>query len=219
DTGKEIVLGYSPYKKEGGLLNLIIRYDTFYTAKNYLSFALAGNPYMGVGRNLSYRKGLFFRNKGFASILGLPSGDDDLFVNKFATPSNTAVQICKESFVISNPKDTWGAWMHQKRRHHASGKYYKGNHKMQLGSIWFSTVFFYAALIACLWFPVLWIPVAVAWFLRFVIRNIIVYKSLTRLNDSGFWIYTLVLDFVYQIILLPAISLGSSMAKKKKTRW
>ena len=33
----------------------------------YLSFALAKTPYMGVGRNLGYKKSLFFSVKGFAS--------------------------------------------------------------------------------------------------------------------------------------------------------
>src|SRR3546814_6078167 len=75
--------------KRGGLLNAFIRYETFYTALNYLSFALSGMPYMGVGRNLSYKRSLFFRHKGFASHLHLRSGDDDLFVNRAASKENT----------------------------------------------------------------------------------------------------------------------------------
>ena len=59
--GIEIVLGYGAYIKEKGLLNILIRFETFHTALQYLSFALAGLPYMGVGRNLSYKKQVFFR--------------------------------------------------------------------------------------------------------------------------------------------------------------
>ncbi len=61
----EIVLGYGAYHKQPGILNKLIRFETFHTAIQYLSYALAGKPYMGVGRNLSYKKNVFFRNKGF----------------------------------------------------------------------------------------------------------------------------------------------------------
>ena len=85
DDNIEIVLGYGAYHKKKGLLNKLIRFETFHTALQYLSYALAGMPYMGVGRNLSYKKSLFFKNKGFSSINNIPSGDDDLFINKAAT--------------------------------------------------------------------------------------------------------------------------------------
>ena len=65
--GTDIVLGYGAYSKSNSLLNLLIRFDTTRIAMNYLGFARAGMPYMGVGRNMSYRKSLFFNQKGFIS--------------------------------------------------------------------------------------------------------------------------------------------------------
>ncbi|MEN9686076.1 MAG: hypothetical protein RLZZ28_1862, partial [Bacteroidota bacterium] len=62
DDNTEIVLGYGAYHKRPGVLNKIIRFETFHTAIQYLSYALAGIPYMGVGRNLSYKKDVFLRN-------------------------------------------------------------------------------------------------------------------------------------------------------------
>ena len=58
-----------------GLLNKIVRWETFHTALQYFSYALAGKTYMGVGRNLSYKKAIFFRHKGFTAHNNLPSGD------------------------------------------------------------------------------------------------------------------------------------------------
>jgi poly-beta-1,6-N-acetyl-D-glucosamine synthase len=58
-TETEIVLGYGPYEKQAGLLNKLIRFDAFMVALHYLSFSLARVTYMGVGRNLAYRKELF----------------------------------------------------------------------------------------------------------------------------------------------------------------
>ena len=63
----EIVLGYSPYHKKKSILNKLIRWETFHTAIQYLSYALWGIPYMGVGRNLSYKKKLFYQHKGFSA--------------------------------------------------------------------------------------------------------------------------------------------------------
>src|SRR6185436_19414615 len=121
----EIVLGYGAYHKTKGLLNKLIRFETFHTALQYLSYALAGVPYMGVGRNLSYKKDLFLRNKGFASINHVPSGDDDLFINKVATKKNTKVLIDRDAITRSIPKTTWGAWLRQKARHYTTARYYK----------------------------------------------------------------------------------------------
>ena len=93
-TGEtEIVLGYGAYEKQGGFLNKIIRYDTFMIALQYLSFALAGKTYMGIGRNLAYKKSLFFKMKGFASHYHIESGDDDLVVNEAATKQNSKIEL------------------------------------------------------------------------------------------------------------------------------
>src|SRR5690606_19303744 len=109
--GAEIVLGYGPYYKAKGFLNKIIRFETFHTALQYLSYALAGLPYMGTGRNLAYKKELFLKNKGFSAHNHLPGGDDDLFINATATGKNTSIVIEKDSFTFSEPKKTWSEWV------------------------------------------------------------------------------------------------------------
>ncbi len=130
---KEIVLGFSPYEARPGFLNSFVRYETFYTALQYFSFALAGSPYMGVGRNLLYRKSVFLKNRGFFSHINVVGGDDDLLMNEIATAANTAVCVHPDAFVGSFPKETWGAWFTQKKRHLSVGKYYKTRHKVALG--------------------------------------------------------------------------------------
>lgn len=123
--GKEVVIGISQYEKRKGLLNKIIRYETFYVAVQYISLALWGKPYMGVGRNLSYNKQLFFDNKGFHSHRSTTGGDDDLFISEIATGKNTAVAFVKASQTESIPKLKWKAWFKQKVRHLSVSKQYK----------------------------------------------------------------------------------------------
>ena len=132
-SGKDIVLGYSPYSKSNSLLNLYIRFETLMTAMFYFSAAILQNTFMGVGRNLAYRKSTFFKHKGFASHQHILSGDDDLFVNQAATPYNVAIQLHPESFVYTEPKTSFETYARQKRRHMSTGKYYKPGHKRFLG--------------------------------------------------------------------------------------
>lgn len=129
---KEFVLGFSPYQKQKGLLNWVIRYETFFTAIQYLSYALAGLPYMGVGRNLAYKKEIFLKNKGFNTHLKIVGGDDDLFVNTNTNAKNTAICIHPEAQILSYPKTTWASWKTQKNRHLSVGKFYKKKHILLL---------------------------------------------------------------------------------------
>ena len=101
---KEIIIGGSSYAKKKGLLNKLIRFDTAQIAMMYLGMAKAKIPYMGVGRNMAYRKELFFNNRGFNNHMNIKSGDDDLFINEVANSSNTALCFSKESFTISEAK-------------------------------------------------------------------------------------------------------------------
>lgn len=130
---KKVVLGYGPYEKQPGLLNMLIRYDTFKIAQQYLGFALAGVPYMGVGRNLAYHSYLYFESKGFTNHLNVVSGDDDLFVNEVSNSQNTGVELHPDSFVYSAPKTNYIAWEYQKRRHLTTGAKYKMLHLILLG--------------------------------------------------------------------------------------
>jgi len=101
---KSIVLGYSGYEKSGTFLNKIIRFETLLTAVQYFSWSKIGRPYMGVGRNLAYKREEFFRVRGFMDHMKIRSGDDDLFINQAANAKNTTICLNPESFTVSIPK-------------------------------------------------------------------------------------------------------------------
>jgi glycosyltransferase involved in cell wall biosynthesis len=207
DENIEIVLGYGAYHKKSGVLNKVIRFETFHTALQYLSYALAGMPYMGVGRNLSYKKDLFLRNKGFSSINHIPSGDDDLFINKVATRNNTAVIIDPEAVTRSIPKNTWTGWLKQKKRHYTTAKFYKPKHKFLLGLYFITQFLFYPLLItAIILFDWRW---ALAVFgIRLIAQAIILKKAMKKMGEEDLWPWFLFLDlwmFFYYIIFAPAL--------------
>jgi len=216
--GTEIVLGYSPYKKRPGFLNKLIRFETFHSALQYLSYALAGQPYMGVGRNLSYKKDLFLKNKGFSSINHVPGGDDDLFINKVAHAGNTQVVIDPESFTLSEAKKTFREWVRQKTRHYSTGKYYKSRHKFLLAIYSLSHILFYPAFVLSLLYShaVGW-PVILAVFgTRFLVQGFIYFRSMKKLGEADlfpfWWLFDLWM-IGYYIIFAPAIW------KKPRAEW
>lgn len=140
---KEIVLGYGAYEKKRTLLNKIIRFETLITAIQYFSWAKLGKPYMGVGRNLVYKKTTFFEAGGFVNHMKIRSGDDDLFINQTATNKNTAICFHPESFTYSKPRESFSSWFYQKRRHVSTAKYYKFFDRFQLALFYTSQLFFY----------------------------------------------------------------------------
>lgn len=149
----EIVVAYGPYFERKGLLNKLIRFDTLYIAMQYMSLALAKKPYMGVGRNLSYRKTTFMKNKGFTAHYNIPSGDDDLFISQVATNKNTNVLVDPNNRVESEPKKTWASWIRQKRRHYSTGIKYKSKINSVLGLLLASRLAYYPTLLALFFMP------------------------------------------------------------------
>jgi glycosyltransferase involved in cell wall biosynthesis len=157
---KTIVLGYGAYEKvANSFLNKIIRFETLLTAVQYFSWAKIGNPYMGIGRNLAYKKEEFFNVNGFISHIQVRSGDDDLFINQVATSKNTAVCYTPESFTYSEPKTTFKGWFTQKRRHVSTAKLYKPFDKIQLALFYVSQLLFIILAIVLLAFQYQWIIV------------------------------------------------------------
>jgi biofilm PGA synthesis N-glycosyltransferase PgaC len=202
DDNIEIVLGYSPYWAARGLLNSLIRFETFFTAVNYLSFALKGMPYMGVGRNMAYRKSLFFKSKGFATHMHIPSGDDDLFVNANANKSNTVIQLDPESFVWSEPKRTWAGYLRQKKRHFGAGKMYKAGHQFILSAQIIIQFFYYILTIAALCSKETQLIAIGVFVLSLLIRCMVYPRLLKRLSYPGLSWWFPLLDILLFIFLV-----------------
>jgi glycosyltransferase involved in cell wall biosynthesis len=214
-NGTEIVIGYSAYNKRPGLLNKLIRFETFHSGLQYLSFALAGRPYMGVGRNLSYKKDVFMRNKGFSSINHIPGGDDDLFINKVATKRNTKVVIDKDAVTLTQPKRSFNEWLRQKTRHYSTARYYKNANKFLLAAYSLSQFFFYPLFIVSAIFYN-WQLTLLIFGIRFCMQALIFFKAMKKLNEADLWPWFLFFDigmFFYYIIFAPALW------KKPRVSW
>lgn len=196
-----IVLGYSPYKRSRGLLNLFARFETLKTAINYLSAALNGDAYMGIGRNMAYTKTLFFKNKGFASHMHILSGDDDLFVNQNATRVNLDIEIHPDAHTHSEVKETLKAYYRQKKRHMGVGKMYKNKHRRFLSFDALTGFFYYGSLIYLLAIQFEPLMILGIYLFRLVFQVIIYNKVFNKLRCADLIWWLPLFDFVYYIYL------------------
>ena len=212
----EIVLGYGALHKKKGFFNKMVRWETFHTALQYLSYAKSGMAYMGVGRNLSYKKSVFFRHKGFSAHNHVPGGDDDLFINKAATKKNTAIVIDKDSFTLSAPATTWKQWIRQKKRHYTTSKYYKPLHKFLLGLYAVSLFLFYPLFIASL-FIFSWKLTLIAFAIRFIVQAFVIFKTTNKLDEKDLFPWFVFFDvWMFFYYLYFSFSLFKKPAKKWK---
>lgn len=134
-AGHDVVLGYAPYYPAPGLLNRLICFETFATAVQFMTFAAWKRAYMGVGRNLAYRRSLFHDHGGLQSHQHVTGGDDDLFVNAVARPGRVALCLAPGARTFSWPKRSWQTWYRQKRRHLSVGRHYRRRDQLRLAAL------------------------------------------------------------------------------------
>ncbi|MBS1652241.1 MAG: glycosyltransferase [Bacteroidetes bacterium] len=197
---KQIVLNYGAYEKKKSFLNKLIRLDTFCIAANFLSAAIKGKAYMGVGRNLAYTKKLFYSVNGYKNHYHVSSGDDDLFVNETANRNNVAVCVSHNSITYSKPKTTFKLWCMQKARHLTTSPLYKGSTKTRLGLNYFAQYFFYLSLIP-LFFTLETILLAPAILVsKIILQWIIFNKALKQLGEKDLLIACLFYEWILLVI-------------------
>jgi cellulose synthase/poly-beta-1,6-N-acetylglucosamine synthase-like glycosyltransferase len=204
----KIGLGYSPYFRGKGTLNAFIRFETVYSAIQYLSFAFVGCPYMGVGRNLVYRKSLFEKAGGFATHADVTSGDDDLFINQVATAHNTRVILSPTAFVYSQPKSSSRGYYRQKKRHLSTGSRYRWQHQLLLGLLSASHFGHYVLGLASILFHNLAIIVIINYLARIVVVSAVYLHTLRKLRDPSliYWVpFFDALYIFYYLLFAPAL--------------
>ena len=211
----EIVLGFGAFEKETTLLNKLIRFEGFMSALQYFGFAHAGKAYMGVGRNLAYRKSAFAKVDGFSGHEDVLSGDDDLLVNKASTSSNVAIQLHINTQTVTKGETSWKRVVYQKRRQLTAGAYYKRSDKIRL-AVFGATSFLYYMLFGIL---LLISPFSLLIFVIFVFKQALEYSLLKavakRLKVQDLMPLSFVLEPLY-IFSITAIGISTWFWKVKE---
>lgn len=211
---KEVVLGFCTYTKQKGLFKFLLQYDNLTTAMNYMGLALSGHPYRGDGRNIAFKKDLFFKVGGFTKHYNLPLGEDDIFIRNVSTASNTTVSLTPESFLSSDAKRTYKEWKRQKIDRLSTYKYYKPSIKFLLSIPNITTLLFYAFVITLLLLSLPFEYVILAIVIKFVLQILIYFKSCKRLGIKRVFIFAPLIE-LYFLLLNAELRLLSLFRKKK----
>ena len=193
----QIVLGYSGYERGKGWLHKRVSFDNLFTSMRYLGYALAGKPYMGIGRNMAYRKELFYAQKGFSAHLNLQRGDDDLFINKTATAENTGIETDANAVVRVQPVYRAKDWREEKISYMGTAHFYRGIQRYLSGFETTTRLLFHVAWIAVLVIGILnfhWLAAGIAFLLfalRYTLQALIINKTAKDLGEKRRYIFTL----------------------------
>jgi poly-beta-1,6-N-acetyl-D-glucosamine synthase len=208
----DIVLGVAPYDEAPGPLNKWVRFEAWYTAVQYLSLALAGHPYMGVGRNLAYRKELYERSGGFRSHEHLASGDDDLFVNAVANRGKVSIRLNPKTFVYSKPKTTWRAYYRQKTRHFTTGSEYKIKDKFILSLLTMSHLLHFFLGGALLIFKISIMFALLGYAVRMGVVMVVGSVILSKMQHRSLRVWLPILDgllVLYYLVFAPSVLMNN----------
>ncbi|MCE5206006.1 MAG: glycosyltransferase [Porphyromonadaceae bacterium] len=144
--GYDIVLGFNKIKTEKKVPSRkFILYDNLIHHLKFLSMAILQRPFMGIGRNMAYKKDIFFAGKGYSSILNIEGGDDDLYINRIAREKNrkTGVVLSKESLTETFGVHNFFVWRALKSKHLYTKQFYKGFSAHLFGYETFTRYLFY----------------------------------------------------------------------------
>ena len=201
-NGTDIVLGYSNYEKTKGWFNRKVTFDTLLNAMRYLGKAVDGHPYTGCGRNLAYRKSLYYEQKGFTSHLNLQRGEDDLFINQVANGKNTRVEASPESIVRITAPHYQKDWHEDKLSYHLTSRLYKGFSRYLMGFETCTRLLFLLMVIVCIVYGILtqsWIVLGTAimlWLLRYLMQVMVFRKTSIALGERKFYSTLLMFDWM-----------------------
>lgn len=184
----EVVLGYSGYDDAKGWTSRKIAFDNLFLSMRYLGLALCGKPYMGIGKNLAYRKDLFFQKKGFSNHLNLQRGEDDLFINQIANGNNTRVESDMNATMRIQPDEQQKVWKEEKISYAATSRFYKGIQRAILGFETTTRILLHATCAGGIVVGILnkqWIllgSILFFWIVRFILQMIVINKASKELD-------------------------------------
>lgn len=203
----EIVLGYSSYNTTSKI-NKWLRFAAFYDALLYLSMALKGLPFKGIGKNMGYSRELFYRNKGFSSHYVVSSGDDELFVNRASNRHNVAVEVSEEGLIKQVKKISFSSWLSVEKNRLKIRRFFNIRDRLLIRIFSFSSFAFYGLFVLLILLKAPLIIVALIFSLRFISMMLISAFAQKRLSEKKllllspiFELFLILIDFFIWITL------------------
>ena len=145
----------------------------------------------------------------------MPSGDDDLFIREVSTKNNVSIALSPSAQTLSEPKETWLAWVKQKTRHLSTGGHYSLKHQFLLALWGLTQAAFWLLGSLLIYFNFYVQEVILLMSLRLLLQVVIYSKLMRRLREDDliWWFPFLeILQLFFQLIFL-----FSNVFKRKKS--
>jgi glycosyltransferase involved in cell wall biosynthesis len=222
---KKIVLGYHALASKISLLNAFVRFDTFFYTLRYLRAALSGQAFTADSKNLTFDRSLFYETKGITKFYNVNTGDEDMFVNKATTVTNTAIEIHPDAFVKGQEVTTFGEWFSKKIRHRVLIREFKTINRFGLAAHnLFMSLFYIISLVilGCFFLsqstifnmPLeLSIAASGIIILKFLVQWIVFKRLMSTFRERGFLLLIPVFDLM-KLTILPVLILIGLFTKR-----
>ena len=211
----DIVLAYSTFETKSKI-NRWFRFSAFYDGLFYLSMALAGKPFKGIGKNLSYQKQLFYSHKGFSSHYKINIGDDEIFINQTANKRNTNIQISPQSKVVVVKPVSFSSWIKSEKTRIFIRRFFKTGSRFFISLFRSSAFLFYISFVSLLILGFNWMLVLPLFALRLISQYLIFGMAAKKLDEKNLLLFSPVLEIV--LIFIDFI-IWFLLIFSRKNRW
>lgn len=200
----DVVIGYSNYERKPGLANWCYIYDTLLQQLRMLGITLRKRGYMGIGRNMAYRRSLFFQHKGYSNHLNLQRGEDDLFINEHVPACRIAAEVSAEATVRCTSANTY-TWTVDKLSRLFTRSKLRGIAPYILRFDTLSRLLYYMTIIAGITYGIAqhqWETLGLCialWLVRLVCQLIIFHKSAHDLNERYYNVSLPLFDLMHPL--------------------
>lgn len=200
----DVVLGYSNYDRKPGFANFCYIYDTLVQQLRMLGLTLRGKGYMGIGRNMAYRRDIFFTHKGYSHHLDLERGEDDLFINEHV-PSKRITAIISALSTVRCTSTSVHAWQNEKLTRLYIRKKMRGLAPCLLGADTSTRLLLHTFAAAAITFGIIthtwWLVgwVSVLWLAVLISRIYVFHVTSRELNERRYNVSLLLFDIIRPI--------------------
>jgi cellulose synthase/poly-beta-1,6-N-acetylglucosamine synthase-like glycosyltransferase len=212
----QIVLAYSTFDTKSKM-NLWFRFSAFYDGLFYLSMALTGKPFKGIGKNLSYKKQLFYDHKGFSSHYKINVGDDEIFINQTAKKRNTLIQLSPKSKVAVVKPISFAKWLKGEKSRILIRRFFKTGSRLLISLFNTTALLFFASFAALLIFGFDWMLLIPLFGLRLISQYVIFGLAAKKLDERNLLLFSPVFE-LFQILIDFFIWLTLLFGRKNKWR-
>lgn len=220
DNRKKIITGICLREPSKGLANKLEQYDMATSYMNLLSYTLLGNAYTSCGMNMCYNKALFMHNNGFISQYANSCNQEDYFVHRFSSKSNSTIVTDKESIVYLPKYSSFGSFYRTKLATCFSHKNLAIKDKILLALLPISSFLFYILLALLFIFGFPWQYIVPTCVIKWIIQIIYYKKCMTKLDIKKNWLFVPLQEiFFFFFNFIIRVRVLFYHKKQKKIRW